>query len=152
MHVLLDSIIKGSVLFGIILCIWNAIKLFGKHTTIPGGVIYNSEHSKVDFDKSTVTYDYLPKHEEENIKSGIGAILSGIITLIAFWVELIIAPVVEIDLHYRIICILLVGVIIALLIDTLNKVISWIVIRRINIKASQKGLVRKLTKGDHVVG
>lgn len=149
--ILIYFIINGTAFFATCSLIVDAVKALKGKPISDNGPIYNTEHERVDLEKLTVTYDRLPKSGEEVIKNSINLILSGIVTAIAWVFEFIVNAEIQITLNHRIVGSLLVGVIIAIMLDVIKKIISYITINLINIYAKRNGLVRKLSENASVI-
>lgn len=149
--ILFCLIIHGTTISGTVLMLWDAVKLLKSRSVVINKEIYDSEHSKVDYEKCTVTYDSLPETEAENIENSIGTILSGTAAIIALFIEFTMETEIQIDVYYKIIYSLLIGIFIAMILLLLKIILSAVVIKSVNAYAQRKGLVRKIPENSRVI-
>ena len=143
-NTLLVLAIDGLTISGAFLLIWDSINLVRNHSSVSNETLNDTEHSRFDMENETVTYDALPKEEAEKIENSVGVVTSGILTVIAVFLEFIVSHEIQIKIVHRIICSFLAGVFIAIVILIIKKLISFVIIKTINTYAKKNGLVRKL--------
>lgn len=142
MDTILDLLIRGSTLAGVVFGVFDAIKALKSKSKSSNDEVY--KENQVDFEKQIVVLNVLPKYEEEKIENFIGYFLSGAIIIISVILQLINGDAVQLPLFDRVTFIILIGGLIGVVLRFMQIIISFVIIKIVNIYASKKGLIRKL--------
>lgn len=143
-NIIIDAVINGAVIYGVLGTIWDAKELFKNNSTYSAGVVYDTTHSRVDLESETVTYDSLPMEDEERIENLVDTVISGIILIGALFFEFVVDSELQIQLIHRTIYALVMGFIIWFISRILKKIVAFLIIKIVNVYAKHKGLVKEL--------
>lgn len=115
----------------------------------PVGIIYENENIIVDYERCTVRYYNIPQFVIDRIKHIIGGLMSFIIAVIAFVIDLNNEKTLLIDMKYVVVC-CLIAICVVFIVLLLRDIILKIIMYFLNKYTKKHGLEFKIQGGERV--